>query len=98
MEMETVDLDKTSDVTITNEEETKQDESVFEQPIGVYVKYDENGNIIEVNSDIFIRDLTGWTKIDEGYGDKFAHAQSQYFDKPLMNENGTYNYKMEQKA
>ena len=96
--METVDLDKMSDVTITNEEETKQDESVFEKAIGVYVKYDENGNIIEVNSDIFIRDLTGWTKIDEGYGDKFAHAQSQYFDKPLMNENGTYNYKIEQKA
>ena len=64
MEMETVDLDKTSDVTITNEEETKQDQTVFEKPIGVYVKYDENGNIIEVNSDIFIRDLTGWTKID----------------------------------
>lgn len=51
-----------------------------DKPIGVYVKYDEDGNVREVNSDIFIKDLTGWTKIDEGYGDRFAHAQSQYFE------------------
>ena len=51
-----------------------------ETPIGVYAKYDENGNVKEVNSDIFIDDLSGWTKIDEGFGDRFAHAQSQYFE------------------
>ena len=50
-----------------------------EKPIGVYAKYDENGNVKEVNSDIFIDDLSGWTKIDEGFGDRFAHAQNQYF-------------------
>ena len=65
----------------------------FEQPIGVYVKTNADGYITEVGSDIFIKDLTGWTKIDESYGDKYAHAQSQYFDKPLINDNGTYNYK-----
>ena len=62
--------------------------------IGVYVRVDENNNIIEVNSDIFIPDLTGWIKIDEGVGDKYAHAQSQYFNKPLLNDNGIYNYKL----
>jgi len=62
--------------------------------IGVYVRVDENNNIIEVNSDIFIPDLTGWIKIDEGVGDKYAHAQSQYFEKPLINDNGNYNYKL----
>lgn len=51
------------------------------KPIGVYAKYDENRNIIEVNSDIFIKNFDGWTKIDEGYGDRYAHAQSQYFEK-----------------
>ena len=67
-------------VFVENNHGTKDlDESL--KPIGVYAKYDENGNITEVNSDIFIRDLTGWTKIDEGYGDKFAHAQSLYFEK-----------------
>jgi len=62
--------------------------------IGVYVKTDSDGNIIEINSDIFIKDLSGWIKIDEGEGDKFAHAQSQYFNKPLLNDNGIYNYKL----
>ena len=65
----------------------------MDEKISVYVKRNEDGYITEVGSDIFIQDLTGWTKIDEGYGDKYAHAQSQYFDKPLINDNGTYNYK-----
>ena len=67
----------------------------FEQPIGVYVKINADGYITEVGSDIFIKDLTGWTKINEGYGDKYAHAQSQYFDKPLVDGFGNYNYKYE---
>ena len=57
------------------------EEDFEEKPIGVYVKKNNNGEIIEVNSDLFITDFTGWEKIDEGYGDKYAHAQSQYFDK-----------------
>ena len=68
-------------------------EEMIEQPIKVYVKVNENNEIIEVGSSIFIEDTTGWIEIDEGFGDKYAHAQSQYFDKPLINENGVYNYK-----
>ena len=68
----------------------------MEQPIKVYVKINTNNEIIEVGSSIFIKDLTDWHEIDAGFGDKYAHAQSQYFDKPLMNENGTYNYKLSQ--
>ena len=68
-------------------------EEIIEQPIKVYVKVNENNEIIEVGSSIFIEDTTGWIEIDEGFGDKYAHAQSQYFDKPLINENGVYNYK-----
>ena len=30
------------------------------------------------DSEIFIDDLTGWEKIDEGFGDMYAHAQTQY--------------------
>ena len=65
-------------------------EEVKERPIGVYVKTNEEGYITEVNSDIFIEDFTGWQKIDEGYGDKFAHAQSQYFESGLRNKKGEY--------
>lgn len=67
----------------------------FEQPISVYIKTNADGYITEVGSDIFIKSLAGWTKIDEGFGDKYAHAQSQYFDKPLIGDDGGYNYKYE---
>lgn len=70
-------------------------EEIIEQPIKVYVRINANNEIIEVGSSIFIKDLNGWIEIDEGFGDKYSHAQSQYFDKPLMNEDGTYNYKYE---
>lgn len=69
-------------------------EKLNEQPIKVYIKVNQDNFITEVNSEIFINDLTGWTYIDSGFGDKYAHAQSQYFDKLLMNDNGTYNYKI----
>lgn len=70
-------------------------EEIIEQPIIVYVKINTNNEIIAVGSSIFIKDLTGWIEIDSGFGDKYAHAQSQYFDMPLMNEDGTYNYKIQ---
>ena len=68
------------------------EEIIEEQPTKVYVKVNTNNEIIEVGSSIFIQNTIGWIEIDEGYGDKYAHAQSQYFDKPLINEDGTYNY------
>ncbi|XOQ44310.1 MAG: DUF5110 domain-containing protein [Clostridium sp.] len=61
----------------------------------VYVKTNGNGYITAVNSDVFLSDVTGWTQIDEGTGDKYAHAQGNYFEKPLVDENGCYNYKLE---
>ena len=89
---ETIVEDMSKAIFVENNDGTK----IFDdglKKIGVYAKYDENGNITEVNSDIFIRDFTGWTKIDEGYGDRYAHAQSQYFDEPLIDENGNYIHK-----
>lgn len=62
-------------------------------PISVYIKVNSNNEITDIGSDIFIKNLNGWIKIDEGYGDKYAHAQGSYLDKPLINENGGYNYK-----
>ena len=76
------------------------DENNFfsENTTKVYIKTDDNGNITAVNSGIFLSDLTGWTYIDEGAGDKYAHAQGHYFDKPLMTEEGVYRYKYAQNA
>ncbi len=59
----------------------------------VYIKTDSNGNITDINSDVFIEDTENWIKIDEGTGDKYAHAQGNYFSEGLITENGIYRYK-----
>ena len=60
----------------------------------VFVKLDTANNIIAVDSSIFLQDTTGWVQIDEGYGDKYAHAQGNYFDKPITTEQGVYIYRL----
>ena len=60
----------------------------------VYVKVDENGIIIAINSDAFLTDTTNWTEIDEGIGDKYHHAQNNYLSDGLTDENGIFNYKL----
>jgi hypothetical protein len=64
------------------------------QPYGVYIQTDDEGRITAINSDAFLRSLDGWTKIDEGYGDKYHHAQGNYLPGPLMDERGIYRYKL----
>lgn len=76
------------------ESEYTGEETPAEKPIGVYARVNANGFITEINSDIFIDNFDGWVKIDEGFGDKFAHAQSQYFAEPIKNENGEYNHRL----
>ena len=64
------------------------------RPYIVYVKVDESNRITAINSSEFLADVTGWTEIDSGYGDKYHHAQSNYFDKPLCDERGICRYKL----
>lgn len=64
------------------------------RPYIVYVKVDESNRVTSINSSAFLADVTGWTEIDSGYGDKYHHAQGNYFDKPLCDERGIYRYKM----
>ena len=59
----------------------------------VYVKTDDKNRVTAVNSEIFIYDTTGWAEIDRGDGDRYVHAQGNYFPKPLTDENGVYRYK-----
>lgn len=63
-----------------------------EQKIKVYIKVNGNNEVTEINSEIFIRDLSGWIFIDDGFGDKYAHAQGHYLDDQITDENGDYNY------
>ena len=71
------------------------EDETMEMPDNVYVKVDQHNNIIEINSSRFIQDTTDWIKVDEGVGVKYAHAQGNYFEKPLMNDDGSYNYRLE---
>lgn len=60
----------------------------------VYVKTASNGDIIAVNSSAFLADTTGWTQIDEGTGDRYHHAQGNYFEKPWLTDEGLYRYRL----
>lgn len=59
----------------------------------VYIKTDDKNRVTAINSEIFISDTTGWIEIDKGDGDRYVHAQGNYFPKPLTTSEGYYRYK-----
>ena len=63
-------------------------------PYIVYVKLDEGNRITAVNSSAFLRETDGWTEIDSGFGDRYHHAQGNYFHYPVMDDRGIYRYKL----
>ena len=63
----------------------------------VYVRV-ENGIVTAVNSSAFMTLQKGWVQIDEGDGDKFHHAQNNYFPTPILNTDGCYRFKYDGKA
>lgn len=65
----------------------------MEEQYTVYVKTDAAGCITAINSSAFV-DGTGWTAIDEGTGDRFHHAQGNYFTLPLYGPDGCASYKL----
>ncbi|WP_252241690.1 hypothetical protein [Clostridium sp. ZBS18] len=67
-----------------------------ENKIKVYINLDENSCITEIDSSIFLQDIKDWICIDEGYGQKYAHAQNYYLEdkKPLRDNQGRCNYKL----
>lgn len=66
----------------------------MENEYKVYVSL-QDGYITSINSEIFLsqEEIKTMTEIDKGQGDKYAHAQSQYLEKGLVDEHGRYNYK-----
>ncbi len=66
----------------------------MENEYKVYVSLSD-GYITSINSEIFLSqdEIQTMTEIDKGQGDKYAHAQSQYLEKGLVDEHGRYNYK-----
>lgn len=60
----------------------------------VYVRPNESGYITDVNSSAFLTDATGWVEIDRGYGDRYHHAQGNYFPESIYTDGGAYRYKL----
>lgn len=60
----------------------------------VYIRVDDAGRVVDINSSAFLDDTDGWVQIDSGYGDRFHHAQGNYLPGPLMDERGVYRYKL----
>ena len=54
-----------------------------------------DGYITSINSEIFLseEEIQTMTEIDQGQGDKYAHAQGLYLEKELVDKYGRYNYK-----
>ena len=69
---------------------------IMMESYAVYARVDGENRIVEVGSDAFLTDLTGWVKIDEGRGDRFRHAQNNYLPGPLTDERGLYRYRLEE--
>ena len=67
-------------------------ESYIEQPYRVFIRHDAQNRITAVHSDAFLTDTEGWTEIDSGLGDRYHHAQGNYFDQPIMDERGVWRY------
>lgn len=60
----------------------------------VYIRTDSSGRILEINSNAFLTDTEGWTQIDEGWGDRYHHAQGNYFPRPIYTMDGIPRYKL----
>ena len=63
------------------------------EPYHVYVQTDEQGRIIAVNSSAFVPPEWG-TEIDSGLGDKYHHAQGNYFPTGIYTGDGIPRYKL----
>ncbi len=64
------------------------------KPYGVYARTDDEGRVVAINSDAFLQDTTEWTRIDEGYGDRYHHAQGNYLHDGIVDEHGVCRYKV----
>ena len=66
----------------------------IEQPYIVYAQTDDHSRITAVNSSAFVSADWG-TEIDSGFGDRYHHAQGNYFPWPIYTEDGIPRYKLE---
>ena len=64
----------------------------------VYIRINEKNEVVAVNSSAFLQDTAGWIAIDRGTGDRYHHAQGNYFPHPLGDRMGGQRYVYEDGA
>ena len=72
---------------------TQEPEIEMPEPYHVYVQTDGQSRITAVNSSAFVPAEWG-TEIDSGLGDKYHHAQGNYFADGLYTSDGIPRYKL----
>lgn len=66
----------------------------FEPKSKVYIQTDADGRILRCEGGYTApADLTGWTEIDEGNGDKYNLCQTHYFEDGLYTSDGIPRYR-----
>ena len=60
----------------------------------VYIRVDDSGRVVNINSSAFLSNVEGWVEIDRGTGDRYQHAQGNYLHRPLMDRRGICRYKL----
>ena len=66
----------------------------FDDKSKVYIQTDTDGRILRCDGGYTTpADITGWTEIDEGTGDKYNLCQSHYFDGGLYTMDGIPRYR-----
>ena len=61
----------------------------------VYIRVDDAGRMVDINSSAFLTDTDGWMELDHGYGDRYHHAQGNYLPRTLVDDRGIYRYKLD---
>ena len=59
----------------------------------VYIRTDEQGRVEDVSSSAFLVDPAGWMAVCSGDGDRFVHAQGNFFAKLVRDERGICQYR-----
>ena len=71
----------------------------FEMKSHAYIKLGEQGRILRCEGEYTLpSDLTDWTEIDEGIGDRYNLCQGNYFDGGLYTMDGIPRYRWDGSA
>ena len=87
-------FEESEEIVYAQNNKIKFGDILFNRKAKVFVKVNKDGFITQVDSDVFLKDKTGWTIYDEGEGERFVYAQTAYFEEPLVDEEGNFRYKV----